>query len=101
MELTELERHILNGAFTLLQRINPENAHFTLSMYGRYDDVAYFDSRDIDAAFRAHHWIEGETFADKVQACIDIENNLPSEEDTRNARIAQLRAELGKLENEA
>lgn len=106
MKLTDTERATLNEAMAILQSKVNYGAVLNISAqhYRNQDPsmhVDYFDSRDCDYSERQHIYLKGETLADKVQAVLDIEAALPTPEETRAARLKQLREELAKLENAA
>ena len=101
MKLTDNERATLNEAMAIIGRHTEGKAQWSMWASLTGCTVSYFDSRDLDANLRAHHHITGETFADKVQAVLDIEAALPTPEETRAARLKKLREEMAKLENAA
>jgi len=104
--LTADERKTLNDAMAIIERYTPARASWSLQAHSTAEGefgavVSYFDSRPIEHAKRHHSFIPGETFADKVQAVINIEAALPSPEETRAARAEALRRELAELERAA
>lgn len=106
MKLTDTERATLNEAMAILQSKVSCGAVLNIgAQHYRNQDpsmhVDYFDSRECDYSERQHMYLKGETFADKVQAALDIEANLPTPEEVRAARLKKLREEMAKLENAA
>ena len=104
--LTADERKTLNDAMAIIERCSVVGASWQFSarqtsLLGFWSDMTYFDSRPIPTGSRIHSSLPGETFADKVQAAIDIEAALPSPEETRAARAEALRRELAELERAA
>lgn len=103
--LTADERKTLNDAMAIIEAHSVAGASWMLDARvhsGRfYSDVTYFDSRPSPCAGRQHSTIPGATFADKVQAAIDIEAALPSPEEIKAARAEALRRELAELEQAA
>lgn len=96
--LTTEEREIVNRAMEIMMErlaygaslcIRP--AHY--KGCNPSSDVDYFDSQ-----IRHHPRIPGDTFADKLNACYEIEANMPTPETLRAEKIAALRRELDALE---
>lgn len=103
--LTADERQTLNDAMAILELHTPQRAVFMIDVSRRLTyafgfDVTYFDSGE-GLARRQHTNVTGKTFADKIQSALDIEALLPTPEEARAARAAQLREELAKLEQAA
>lgn len=100
--LTEAERKTLNDAMAIIEGRAVEGASWMIDIrrhgsLGAFHDLTYFDSnpRGFD---RQHNNLAGKTFADKVQAAIEIEAGAA---DRRQANIQRLREELAALEQAA
>ena len=104
--LTKSERQTLNNAHALLMAHLGERDYWTMGWRwtegcGPSWDVTMFTPLHNEQ----HSWVEGETFADKIEnglAIIAAERAaVPSPEEAKRYRIEQLRAQLEKLEAEA
>lgn len=98
--LTEEERCIVNRAMDIIMKKQAYGASSQLcfSHYERCTeswDLCYFDS-----ARTQHNDIPGATLSDKLNACYEIEANMPSIEELRAEKIEKLRAQLAALEGD-
>ena len=104
--LNKAERQTLNNAHAILMARLGERDYWTMGWRwtegcGPSYDVSMFTPlKDVQ-----HSYVEGETFADKIEnglAIIAAERAaVPSPEEAKRYRIEQLRAQLEKLESTA
>lgn len=105
-QLTAAERKTLNDAMDIIARCTPTGSSMLIDS-ARYDHsdkhysgMTYFDTNEGGA--RGQHICRGETFADRIQAALDIEAVAATKaEEQRAKRREQLRAELAKLDEAA
>jgi hypothetical protein len=107
-ELTQAERETLNAAMEIIKRHTPvgsswliDSACYSSAPESHHVGVTYFDSNE-GSGRGQHSFVRGETFADKVQAVIEIEATAAERAEANRAeRVEALRAELAKLEQAA
>lgn len=103
--LSNTERETLNAAMSILQSKLTE---------GQYWSMTWNWTRDCEKSFSVltrtplnevfHHWIEGETFADKIETGLEFiseeARNYPTPAEQKAKRMERLRAELAELEGQ-
>lgn len=105
--LTNHERKTLNAAFAILRRKLTVGQYWTMSWLwtkGRPEpSFSVLTCTPLTDTF--HHWLEGETFADKIEtglhAIAEEAENYPTPEAQKAERMRKLREELEKLEGAA
>lgn len=104
IHLTEEEYTTLNAAMSILQAKLTEGQYWTMTWNWTRNCVPGFSvltATPLTNEF--HHWLDGETFADKIETGLDAiaeeARNYPSPEEQKARRMEKLRAELAELEN--
>ena len=104
-ELTKSERQTLNNAHAILMAQLGECDYWTFGWRwtkgcGQSFDVGMFTPIKNEQ----HSWIEGETFADKIQTGLAIiaaeRASAPTPEEAKRQRIDALRAQIERLEGD-
>lgn len=96
--LTTEEREIVNRAMGIMMGRLAENTFVMVHIhqakgYDKAMSFTYFDSTRTQ-----HGFVPGDTLADKLNACYEIEANMPTPETLRAEKIESLRLELAALE---
>ena len=101
--LTQKEYNTLNAAFEILRGELTEGQYWNMSWHwtkGCNPSFNVLTCTPLTNTF--HHWLEGETFADKIEtglrAIAEEAENYPTPEDQKAERMRRLRAELAELE---
>ena len=76
-KLTKRDRDTLNAAWRIIDRCTAQGSSWLIGAYRYGDldfafDITYFDSNK-DSARGQHCFVRGETFADKIQTVLEIE----------------------------
>lgn len=103
-QLTAKERKTLNDAWAIISECTPvgsswtiDSARYAFSPEKHHFGVTYFDTNE-GASRGQYNWVRGASFADKVQAVLDIEASALENRDKAKAqRVEQLRKELANL----
>jgi hypothetical protein len=105
LTLTPEQRDTLNAAEAILRGVLRPGGHWMFSIAARsepgegtYCSATYFDSNKTQ---HSDLWAPDCTFADKIQIGLDRERNLPTAEEAKAARVAELQAQLARLTGEA
>ena len=97
--LTKAERDTLNAAADIIRKHTAYGASLQIGFQHWASSGASFDITYFDTLKGQHGWVQGETFADKVQKVCDIEATVGERRaEYQVRRIDTLRKELAELE---
>lgn len=103
--LTDAERETLNAVEDIFKKYTPQGSSWILTpaFYDGEDRKFSFGSLTyFDSSGKQHGWLGGETFADRVQRALEIEDGVEKDAEIIHQReIARLRDQLDKLEKAA
>jgi hypothetical protein len=101
-QLTKSERDTLNAAFDIIAANTPNGATWMPSFRRCGEGYLNYDVTYFTRVGEQHGWLHGETFADKVQAGIDMQAAEDAEGPLiQQRRIDRLRKELAELTGES
>ena len=104
--LTKKEHQTLNNAHAILMANLGERDYWTFGWRWTEGCGTSFDVTMFTPIYNEQHsWVEGETFADKIETGLAIiaaeRASAPTPEEAKRRRIDALRAQLERLEGEA
>jgi hypothetical protein len=100
--LTEAERQTLNAAMDIILSHTALNSSWSFGANGWHGSVNMGCCTYFTSSHTQHSFLPGETFADKIEAGLELEAQEQADADGRRARrVEALRAELSRLTGEA
>jgi hypothetical protein len=102
--LTDAERQALNDAAAIFEKFTTKGSSWlvTMAFYKANEKPSQGSFCYFDSSGEQHSFLQGETWADKVQCALEIEDGVEKDEELiRQREIKRLRDQLEDLEKAA